>query len=114
MKKALISVWNKDNIVELAKFLVKNDLKLFQQVELKKFFENNIKVTSISEVTNFNEIMNGRVKTLHPKIFGGLLADKNNDNHLRDLSIINASVIDLVVVNLYPFEEMSNTKYESK
>ncbi len=109
MKKALISVWNKDNIVELGKFLVKNDFEIISTGGTKKILEdNNIKVTSVSEITNFNEIMNGRVKTLHPNLFGGILADKNNDNHLRDLSSINASVIDLVVVNLYPFEEMSN------
>ena len=110
MKKALISVWNKDNIVELGKFLVKNNYEIISTGGTKKILEDNsIKVTSVSEITNFNEIMNGRVKTLHPNLFGGILADKNNDNHLRDLSTINASVIDLVVVNLYPFEEMSNT-----
>ncbi len=109
MKKALISVWNKDNIVDLGKFLVKNDFEIISTGGTKKILEdNNIKVTSISKITDFNEIMNGRVKTLHPKIFGGILADKNNENHLEDLNSINANVIDLVVVNLYPFQEMSN------
>ena len=109
MKKALISVWNKDNIVELGEFLVKNDFEIISTGGTKKILEdNNIKVTSISKITDFNEIMNGRVKTLHPKIFGGILADKNNENHLEDLNSINANVIDLVVVNLYPFEEMSS------
>ena len=108
MKKALISVWNKDKIIDLSKFLVKNDFEIISTGGTKKILEDNhIKVTSISEVTNFNEIMNGRVKTLHPKIFGGILADKNNKSHLQDLKSIDSSTIDLVVVNLYPFEEMS-------
>ena len=111
MKRALISVWNKDYIVELAKFLVKQQFEIISTGGTKKILlENNIKVTSISEVTNFNEIMDGRVKTLHPKIFGGLLADRENPNHLKDLESIDSSTIDLVVVNLYPFEEMASKK----
>jgi len=111
LKRALISVWNKDYIVELAKFLVKQQFEIISTGGTKKILlENNIKVTSISEVTNFNEIMDGRVKTLHPKIFGGLLADRENPNHLKDLESIDSSTIDLVVVNLYPFEEMASKK----
>ena len=71
MKKALISVWNKDNIIELGKFLVKNNYEIISTGGTKKILEDNsIKVTSVSEITNFNEIMNGRVKTLHPNLFG--------------------------------------------
>ena len=111
MKRALISVWNKDYIVELAKFLIEQQFEIISTGGTKKILlENNIKVTSISEVTNFNEIMDGRVKTLHPKIFGGLLADRENSNHLKDLESIDSSTIDLVVVNLYPFEEMASKK----
>ena len=111
MKRALLSVWNKENIVELAKFLVDKDFEIISTGGTKKILlDNNIKVTSISDVTSFNEIMDGRVKTLHPKIFGGLLADRNNNNHLKDLESIKSTLIDLVVVNLYPFEEMSSKK----
>jgi phosphoribosylaminoimidazolecarboxamide formyltransferase/IMP cyclohydrolase len=111
LKKALISVWDKNNVVELAKFLINQEFEIISTGGTKKILiENGIKVTSISEVTNFNEIMNGRVKTLHPKIFGGLLADRSNDQHLKDLKSINSSLIDLVVVNLYPFEEMASKK----
>jgi len=111
LKRALISVWNKDNIVELAKFLVNQKFEIISTGGTKKtLLENNIKVRSISEITNFNEIMDGRVKTLHPKIFAGLLADRDNENHLKDLVSINSSAIDLVVVNLYPFEEMASKK----
>ena len=111
MKRALISVWDKNNVVELAKFLVNQKFEIISTGGTKKILlDNNIKVTSISEITNFNEIMDGRVKTLHPKIFGGLLADRSNSKHLKDLTSINASTIDLVVVNLYPFEEMASKR----
>ena len=106
MKRALLSVWDKTNIVELAKFLIENQFEIISTGGTKEILlENNIKVTSISEVTGFNEVMNGRVKTLHPKIFGGLLADRSNKKHLKDLETIESSLIDLVVVNLYPFKE---------
>ena len=105
IKTALISVWDKQNIVELAKFLSNNNVRIVSTGGTKKKLEeNNIKVTSISELTNQDEIMNGRVKTLHPKIFGGILADRNNKDHIDDLSSIKAKLIDLVVVNLYPFQ----------
>ena len=65
--------------------------------------ENKVDVTSITELTGFDSIMDGRVKTLHPKVFGGILADKKNKNHVNDLLSIKSSPIDLVVVNLYPF-----------
>tara|TARA_Y100001936_G_scaffold56440_1_gene55338 strand:- start:10159 stop:11679 length:1521 start_codon:yes stop_codon:yes gene_type:complete len=111
LKKALISVWDKKNVVELAKFLIGQKFEIISTGGTKKILlDNDIKVTSISELTNFDEIMNGRVKTLHPKIFGGLLADKKNKNHLKDLESIDSSAIDLVVVNLYPFEEMASKK----
>lgn len=108
MKRALLSVWNKDKVVDLAKFLIDKDFEIISTGGTKKILlDNNINVTSISDVTNFNEVMDGRVKTLHPKIFGGLLADRSNNNHMKDLETIKSAPIDLVVVNLYPFEEMS-------
>ena len=111
MKRALLSVWNKDNIIELAKFLIDHQFEIISTGGTKNILlENNIKVTSVSKVTGFDEVMDGRVKTLHPKIFGGLLADKNNKQHLNDLKSIQSSTIDLVVVNLYPFEEMASKK----
>ena len=108
MKRALLSVWNKDNIVELANFLIKNKFEIISTGGTKKILaDNGISVTSISDITQTKEVMDGRVKTLHPSIFGGILADKNNKKHLSDLNLINGLAIDLVVVNLYPFEEMS-------
>jgi len=109
LKRALISVWDKTDIVELSNFLIKNNFEIISTGGTKKkLIENDIAVTSISEVTGADEMMNGRVKTLHPKIFGGILADKNNADHLKDLNKIGSKSIDLVVVNLYPFEKMAS------
>ena len=108
MKRALISVWDKKDIVNLSKFLIKNNFEIISTGGTKKkLIENDINVTSISEITGADEMMDGRVKTLHPKIFGGILADTNNDSHLKDLSKIGSKTIDLIIVNLYPFEEMA-------
>ena len=116
INKALISVWDKQGILELAKFLVQNDVEIFSTGGTKKELENNnIKVSSVSTLTNQREIMDGRVKTLHPKIFGGVLADRNNPEHLKDLDDESSSLIDLVVINLYPFmREAVEKKLELK
>ena len=104
-KTALISVWNKSYIVNFAKFLSKNNYEILSTGGTKKILEeNHISVTSISNLTQQDEVMNGRVKTLHPKIFGGILADRDNHHHLHDLHEIGSKTIDLVVVNLYPFK----------
>ena len=108
MKRALISVWDKTNVVELSKFLIKNNYEIISTGGTKKLLiENNIDVISISEITESKEMMDGRVKTLHPKIFAGILADRCNQSHLDDLKSINGKTIDLIIVNLYPFEEMA-------
>ena len=106
IKRALISVWSKDGIVDLAKFLIDNGIEIISTGGTKNELEKNgILVTSVSEITKQSEIMNGRVKTLHPNLFGGILADRNNKRHINDLDLINSSLIDMVVINLYPFEE---------
>jgi len=108
LKRALISVWDKTNIVELSKFLIKNNYEIISTGGTKKLLiENNIDVISISEITESKEMMDGRVKTLHPKIFGGILADRLNQSHMDDLKSINGKTIDLIIVNLYPFENMA-------
>jgi len=106
IKKALLSVWDKEGILDIAKFLETNNIEIISTGGTKKVLEeNNIAVTSISDITGIDSIMDGRVKTLHPKIFGGILADRNNPNHLEDLSSIGGVKIDIVIVNFYPFEE---------
>ena len=109
MKRALISVWDKKDIVELSSFLITNNFEIISTGGTKrKLLENGINVTSISDITGADEMMDGRVKTLHPKIFGGILADVSNPSHLKDLSKIGSKTIDLIIVNLYPFEEMAS------
>ena len=106
IKRALISVWNKEGIIELANFLTNNNIEIISTGGTKKVLEeNNIKVTSISDITGRDSVMDGRVKTLDSKIFGSILADRGNANHLEDLDMIGGSQIDIVVVNFYPFEE---------
>jgi len=104
IKRALISVWNKDGLLELAQFLNKNEVEIISTGGTEKYLkDNNIPVTEISEITGMSAVMDGRVKTLNPKIFGGILADRKNNNHLEDLNKIDGKTIDLIVVNLYPF-----------
>ena len=106
IKRALISVWDKEGVVELAKFLNENDIEIISTGGTKKTLEDNdIKVTSISEITGMGSVMDGRVKTLDPRIFGSILADRKNPSHLDDLERIGGKQIDVVVVNLYPFED---------
>ena len=116
IKRALISVWNKDGIVELAKFLFKNNIEIVSTGGTKKVIEESgVPVISVMEITKQKEIMDGRVKTLHPLIFGGILADRNNKNHILDLKTLDCEMFDLIVINLYPFkEEAINKKLELK
>ncbi|WP_414056021.1 bifunctional phosphoribosylaminoimidazolecarboxamide formyltransferase/IMP cyclohydrolase [Macrococcus equi] len=105
MRKALLSVSDKTGIVEFAKNLVANDFEVYSTGGTKKTLEeNNIPVKSVSELTDFPEIMDGRVKTLHPNIHGGILADRDNNEHVAAMKEHNIAPIDLVAVNLYPFE----------
>ena len=111
-KRALISVWDKVGIVEFSKLLVERGYEILSTGGTKNLLEKNgIEVKSVSDLTGFGSIMDGRVKTLHPKIFGGILADRKKNSHIEDLKKIESGVIDLVVVNLYPFvEEAVNKK----
>jgi phosphoribosylaminoimidazolecarboxamide formyltransferase/IMP cyclohydrolase len=106
MKKALISVSDKTNIVEFAKELVGLNFEIISTGGTKKLLdEANISTTSIDEYTGFPEILNGRVKTLHPKVHGGLLSLRDNELHQKEVKENNIEYIDLVCVNLYPFKE---------
>ena len=106
MKTALISVYKKDGILEFTRELVRRNFQIISTGgTYKHLSENGIEVKKIDELTGFPEILGGRVKTLHPNVFGGILADRNNESHARDMKEKNLSYIDLVVVNLYPFQE---------
>lgn len=105
IKTALISVSDKTNLVEFAAFLHKHHVKILSTGGTATTLRtHNIPVTDVSEYTNFPEMMDGRVKTLHPKIHGGLLAISDNPNHKAAQEKHGIENIDLVVVNLYPFE----------
>ncbi len=105
IKRALISVTHKDNLPEFARFLAKHNVELVSTGGTLKFLqEEGLKVTAVSAVTGFPEILGGRVKTLHPKIHGGILADKDNSDHLGTLAGHDIEPFDLVIVNLYDFK----------
>jgi phosphoribosylaminoimidazolecarboxamide formyltransferase/IMP cyclohydrolase len=106
IKRALISVSDKTGIVDFAGELEKLGVEIISTGGTAKAFqEAGIKVTGISEVTGFPECLDGRVKTLHPKIHAGLLAMRDNREHMSKLEELSIKTIDMVVVNLYPFRK---------
>ena len=116
IKTALISVSDKNNLKPLLKVLKKFNIKLISSggtyKQIKKLKFNCIEV---SDFTGSNEILEGRVKTLHPKIHAGILNKRNNKSHLKDLKSNNFENIDLVIINFYPFEEnLLRTKKHDK
>ena len=106
IRRALLSVSDKEGLVELGQKLAAHGVDILSTGgSAKALREAGIAVTDVSDVTNFPEIMDGRVKTLHPKIHGGLLARRNHDGDKKAMSDHDITGIDLVVVNLYPFAE---------
>jgi len=106
IKRALISVSNKEGIVELAKQLINLNIEILSTGGTAKLLrEVGIKVCDVSHVTNFPECLDGRVKTLHPSVHGGILAIRSNCEHMKTLEKLNIEPIDLVIINLYPFKE---------
>lgn len=105
-KRALVSVSNKEGIVEFVKGLIEQGVEVISTGGTKKLLqEKGLNVIGISDVTGFPEIMDGRVKTLHPNIHGGLLAVRDNETHMAQANELGIQPIDFVVVNLYPFKE---------
>ena len=106
LKRALISVSKKDGIIEFARGLANLGVEIVSTGGTARAIrEAGIAVRDISDLTGFPEILDGRVKTLHPKVHGGLLGIRDNPSHQRQMAEQQISAIDLVVVNLYPFEE---------
>ena len=106
IKRALISVYDKTGIAEFAKLLTDKGIEIVSSGGTYKFLkEKGIDVIEVNQVTGFDEIMDGRVKTLHPSIHGGILARRNNQSDMAILKEKNIIPIDIVVVNLYPFFE---------
>lgn len=106
IKRAVVSVTDKNGLAAFAAFLAGNGVELVSTGGTCKMLrEAGLKVTQVSEVTGFPEIMGGRVKTLHPAVHGGILADKDNPEHLKTLSEHGIKTFDLVCVNLYNFAD---------
>ncbi|WP_418136171.1 bifunctional phosphoribosylaminoimidazolecarboxamide formyltransferase/IMP cyclohydrolase [Agrobacterium sp. El2ro-1b] len=107
IRTALLSVSDKTDIIELATVLSKLGVKLLSTGgTAKAIAEAGLAVTDVSDVTNFPEIMDGRVKTLHPNVHGGLLAIRDDADHVEAMKAHGIEAIDLSVINLYPFEEV--------
>src|SRR5215470_12117796 len=117
IKRAIISVYDKTGIVEFARALVDEfGIEIISTGGTAKHLkESGIPVTLVEDITGFPEMLDGRVKTLHPKIHAAILADRDNPEHMRQLAEHGIAPIDMVVVNLYPFEKTvadPNCKFE--
>jgi phosphoribosylaminoimidazolecarboxamide formyltransferase/IMP cyclohydrolase len=112
MKYALISVYDKTGIVEFARELEKLDITIFSTTgTLKTLEESGIKnVKDVYEITGFPEILDGRIKTEHPKLIGGILASRKIKSHMKELDELQIEPIDIVVCNLYPFYKIIQKK----
>lgn len=109
MKRVLISVSDKSGLIEFAQFLEQNNYELISTGGTFKHLKDaGLSPIQIDEVTNFPEMLDGRVKTLHPKVHGGLLAVRSNEEHMKTVQEHGIGLIDMVIVNLYPFFENAN------
>ncbi len=105
IKTALVSVYHKTNLDEIVLMLDKLGVKLISTGGTQKFIEElGVKVTPVESLTDYPSILGGRVKTLHPRIFGGILARMDNHSDLKEIKQYDIEGIDLVIVDLYPFE----------
>jgi phosphoribosylaminoimidazolecarboxamide formyltransferase/IMP cyclohydrolase len=116
-KRALISVYDKDGILAFARFLISKDIEIISTGGTFKYLkENNVPVIEVSEITDFPEMLDGRVKTLHPFIHAGILAIRNEESHMTKIAEHKIQPIDFVIVNLYPFFQKvkENLSFEQK
>lgn len=115
IKSALISVYNKAGLEPLLKALVENDITIYSTGGTQKFIEEKgFACVAVETVTGFPAILGGRVKTLHPNIFGGILGRRDNETDVEEMKQFQILAIDMVVVDLYPFEEtVASTNDES-
>jgi len=107
IQRAVISVSRKENLSDLALFLKDSGVEILSTGGTKKYLESiGANPIEVSAYTGFPEIMDGRVKTLHPKIHGGILNVRDNAEHQKAMETLNIKHIDMIVVNLYPFKEV--------
>lgn len=106
IKRALISVYDKTGLEELARALGQAGVEIVSTGSTaQRIAAAGVSVTEVADVTGFPEVLDGRVKTLHPRVHSGILADLRKDSHVDQLQELGIEPFDLVVVNLYPFEE---------
>lgn len=104
IRRALVSVYDKDRLLEIGKALSSAGIEILSTGSTaKNLADAGIAVTEVSSYTGFPEIMGGRVKTLHPRVHSGILADQNNPEHLAAIAALDIAPFDLVIINLYPF-----------
>ncbi len=109
---ALISVYYKDGLENIIELLHNLDIKIYSTGGTQKFIEERgIPCIAVESLTSYPSILNGRVKTLHPSVFGGILAKRDYDTHVHEMKQYNIPEIDLVIVDLYPFEETVKDQY---
>ena len=112
MKTAFISVSNKEGLVDVARVLINLDTRLIASKGTAAFLsENKIEVLSIEDYLNISPILDGRVKTLHPALFSGILASRKNVKHMQELQQINVEPIDFVIVDLYAFSQYQDIEH---
>ena len=105
IQNVLISVYNKSEILPIAKLFKKLKITIISTGGTQKFLEqHNIPINSVEDITAYPSILGGRVKTLHPKVFGGILSRSDNKSDQMDLVKFNIKTIDMVIVDLYPFQ----------
>ncbi|MCS6823859.1 MAG: bifunctional phosphoribosylaminoimidazolecarboxamide formyltransferase/IMP cyclohydrolase [Cytophagaceae bacterium] len=110
ISSALISVYHKDGLESLVRLLDRHQVKIYSTGGTQKFIEDlGIKVTPVENLTTYPAIFGGRVKTLHPAVFGGILYRRNVQQDINEAAYYNIQPIDLVIVDLYPFEETVNS-----
>ncbi|TAL27860.1 MAG: IMP cyclohydrolase [Nitrospirae bacterium] len=106
IKRAIISVSNKNGVIDFAKALHSLGVEILSTGGTAKAMRDaGVKVKDVSDYTGFPEMLDGRLKTLHPKVHGGLLARRGNPKDMEDIKEYGIELIDMIVVNLYPFEE---------
>ncbi len=115
IKNALISVSNKENLIPLLKVLKKFNIKIISSGGTYSYIKKlGFKCTELSKYTGFKEMLDGRVKTLHPKIHAGILHDRKNKRHKNEMARQNFPAIDLIIVNFYPFQKVVTSSTSSK
>src|SRR3954469_9991712 len=115
IQSALISVFYKDGLENIVRQLSDLGITIYSTGGTQQFIEKlGIKVTPVENLTSYPSILDGRVKTLHPSVFGGILGKRDSEIHLQEMKQYNIPEIDLVIVDLYPFEETVRSTSDEK